>query len=86
MSTEVPVLPDMVGARIEYTRSPIIATGTITELYEDKSGKLHFRVQPDKAYLLPKWRTEDDLLKYIHPQPETGTAMPVAVEATNIAA
>jgi hypothetical protein len=81
------VLSDMIGSRIEYIHarpyaySDIVATGTITELYEDKSGKLHFRVQPDKAHLLPKWRTEDDLLKYLHEAPETRTAM-IAVETT----
>lgn len=71
LAPATPTIADMLGARISYVHARpyrcenIIATGTITAVEEDKNGILHFRVQPDAAHLLPKWRSELDLLHYL---------------------
>lgn len=78
MSAQTPVVQDMVGSRIEYVHarpyrySPIIMTGTITAIEEDKRGVLHFRVRPDASHMLPKWRDETDLIRYLPAQQFSG--------------
>ena len=74
----------MVGARIEYSHahpygfSKIIATGTIDDMYEDKHGVLHIHVKPDACHLCPKWRTENDLIRYLPGQGIGGIEKAVA--------
>lgn len=73
-----PTVNDMIGARIEYVhgrpyrQENIIMTGTILEINEDKNGIMHFRVKPDAAHMLTKWRSELDLLRYLPRQNDAG--------------
>lgn len=65
-------LEDMVGANIEYVYTkpsmspPITEVGTIIALRQ-VNGLLHMYVVPHNEDRLPKWRTEDHFIRYIHP-------------------
>ncbi len=65
-----PQLTDLIGAHIEYVYaepyggSPIVKTGTITEINQHK-GTFYMRVQPDDSNRLGKWRTEHHFIRYL---------------------
>lgn len=80
LATVPPHISQMIGARCEYTHarpygySPIVATGTITDYEVKKNGDVRFFVQPDLGHLCPKWREEDDLIRYLYQSSESAKA------------